>query len=68
MTAPARSASPLIAAPTRKLVKSSTDIRFQPVTENVEIYDQFYREVYLKMYSRPSALYHSIREITGYPY
>jgi len=42
--------------------------RFMPDAANVAIYDQLYNEVYLKMYQRLSPLYHSIREITGYPY
>ncbi|MCB1844980.1 MAG: FGGY-family carbohydrate kinase, partial [Halioglobus sp.] len=42
--------------------------RFTPNAENVAIYNQLYRDVYLKMYDRLSPLYHSIREITGYPY
>ena len=42
--------------------------RFAPNPENVETYNQLYNEVYLKMYGRLSPLYHSIREITGYPY
>lgn len=40
---------------------------FEPILENVEIYDQLYREVYLKMYDKLNPLYKSIRKITGYP-
>jgi len=42
--------------------------RFTPIEENVRIYDQLYNEVYLNMYDRLSALYSSIRTITGYPF
>jgi sugar (pentulose or hexulose) kinase len=42
--------------------------RFAPIEENVRIYDQLYKGVYLKMYDRLSPLYGSIREITGYPF
>jgi sugar (pentulose or hexulose) kinase len=42
--------------------------RFIPIEENVRLYDQLYKEVYLKMYDRLSPLYSSIREITGYPF
>jgi len=45
-----------------------TGDRFEPVPENVAIYDQLYRKVYLKMYGRLNPLYRSIREITGYPF
>lgn len=41
--------------------------RFEPIAEHVAVYDELYREVYLKMYSRLSPLYGSMREITGYP-
>ena len=41
--------------------------RFTPNAENAAVYDQLYRDVYLKMYDRLSPLYHSIRTITGYP-
>lgn len=42
--------------------------RFTPTLENVRIYDQLYKDVYLKMYDRLSPLYGAIREITGYPF
>src|SRR5690606_32933529 len=42
--------------------------RFTPIVENVRIYDQLYKEVYLKLYDRLSPLYGSIRKITGYPF
>ncbi len=41
---------------------------FEPIAENVAIYEKLYTEVYLKMYERLSPLYGSIREITGYPF
>ncbi|GAB5453244.1 MAG: FGGY-family carbohydrate kinase [Halioglobus sp.] len=41
--------------------------RFAPVVANVRLYDNLYREVYLKMYDRLHPMYKSIREITGYP-
>jgi sugar (pentulose or hexulose) kinase len=40
---------------------------FQPVGENARIYDQLFREVYVKMYPRLSPLHHRIAEITNYP-
>jgi sugar (pentulose or hexulose) kinase len=40
---------------------------FDPIAENHRLYDQLYRDVYLKMYDRMKPLYQSIREITGYP-
>ena len=41
--------------------------KFQPVDENVKIYDRLFREVYIKMYSALSPLHHRIAEITNYP-
>jgi sugar (pentulose or hexulose) kinase len=40
---------------------------FQPVGENVKIYDQLFREVYVKMYPALSPLHHRIADITNYP-
>jgi sugar (pentulose or hexulose) kinase len=40
---------------------------FEPIAENHRLYDQLYREVYLKMYDRLKPLYRKIRDITGYP-
>jgi len=40
---------------------------FEPDMEASSMYDQLYKEVYLKMYKRLQPLYHSIRKITGYP-
>ncbi len=40
---------------------------FEPVAANHRIYDDLYREVYLKTYSRLEPLYQKIAEITGYP-
>lgn len=42
--------------------------RFEPIEENVRIYEQLYRDVYLKMYGKLEPLYGSIRRITGYPF
>ncbi|MFT4519562.1 MAG: sugar (pentulose or hexulose) kinase [Halioglobus sp.] len=42
--------------------------RFEPIEENVRIYDQLYTDVYVKMYDRLSPLYGAIRKITGYPF
>ena len=42
--------------------------KFVPIADNVRIYEQLYREVYLKLYDRLSPLYGSIRRITGYPF
>lgn len=41
--------------------------RFNPIAENVSIYDQLYKDVYQKMYGKLNSLYRSIRRITGYP-
>jgi len=40
---------------------------FQPVDENVKIYDRLFREVYVKMYPELSPLHHRIAEIANYP-
>ncbi len=40
---------------------------FEPESESRKIYDELYREVYLKMYRRLRPLYEQIRRITGYP-
>lgn len=45
-----------------------TGDRFEPIPENVRIYDALYTDVYLKMYNKLSPLYGSIRKITGYPF
>ena len=42
--------------------------RFTPIKDHIQLSDQLYNEVYLKMYDRLSPLYGSIREITGYPF
>jgi sugar (pentulose or hexulose) kinase len=41
--------------------------QFEPDPEQQQIYDELYREVYLKMYRRLRPLYEQIRRITGYP-
>jgi sugar (pentulose or hexulose) kinase len=38
--------------------------RFEPDPKTHEIYDEFYREVYLKMYNRLRPLYRTIRRIS----
>ena len=40
---------------------------FHPNEETRALYQQFYSEVYLKMYPQLQPLYRKIREITGYP-
>jgi len=40
---------------------------FEPDMAASAMYNQLYKEVYLKMYKRLQPLYHSIRKITGYP-
>lgn len=40
---------------------------FLPNPENVKIYDQLFRDVYLKIYPALSPLYHRVSDITGYP-
>ena len=40
---------------------------FEPNQENYKLYDELYRRVYLKMYSRLEPLYKEIQDITGYP-
>jgi sugar (pentulose or hexulose) kinase len=40
---------------------------FQPVSENVKIYDRLFREVYVKMYPALSPLHNRIAEIANYP-
>jgi len=41
--------------------------RFEPDPATTRLYDRLYREVYTQMYRRLKPLYHSIRDITGYP-
>jgi sugar (pentulose or hexulose) kinase len=40
---------------------------FEPNPEAVQLYDQLYKNVYLKMYKRLKPLYKQIKTITGYP-
>ncbi len=40
---------------------------YHPIQENVEIYNELFTRVYLKMYQRLKPLYDEIREITNYP-
>jgi sugar (pentulose or hexulose) kinase len=41
--------------------------QFEPDPESRTIYDELYRDVYLKMYRKLRPLYEQIRRITGYP-
>jgi len=41
--------------------------RFEPDRATYQIYDDIYRSVYCKMYSRLRPMYEEIRRITGYP-
>jgi sugar (pentulose or hexulose) kinase len=41
--------------------------QFEPDEQNRRLYDDLYRDVYLKMYRRLKPLYEDIRRITGYP-
>ena len=40
---------------------------FEPDYQTTRLYDQLYKNVYLKMYKRLQPLYKQIKEITGYP-
>ena len=40
---------------------------FEPLPDNVQLYQRLYSEVYLNMYKRLQPLYQKIRDITGYP-
>lgn len=40
---------------------------FEPDAQASELYDQLYRDVYLRMYRQLAPLYRDIRRITGYP-
>jgi sugar (pentulose or hexulose) kinase len=40
---------------------------FHPLPQNQKIYDELYRRVYQKMYTRLQPLYREIQQITGYP-
>ena len=44
-----------------------TGRQFEPGEVNRTLYDDLYRDVYLKMYRRLKPLYEDIRRITGYP-
>jgi len=45
----------------------SHQTQFEPDPQAVEIYEQLYDRVYLRMYNALAPLYAEIREITGYP-
>ncbi|PAJ75398.1 carbohydrate kinase [Pseudoalteromonas sp. NBT06-2] len=40
---------------------------FEPIKENVALYDELYSKVYLKMYKQLKPIYTQIKKITGYP-
>ncbi|HOO71501.1 MAG TPA: FGGY-family carbohydrate kinase [Spirochaetota bacterium] len=40
---------------------------FEPVAQHTRLYDELYRNVYLKIYSRLRPLFKTIQEKTGYP-
>jgi sugar (pentulose or hexulose) kinase len=40
---------------------------FEPIGENVALYDDLYKRVYKKMYPQWQSLYREVRDITGYP-
>ncbi len=53
----------------QQAAKSMTRIiqEFRPNQENVLLYEQLYKKVYLNIYSRLKPIYQQIRKITGYP-
>jgi len=52
-----------------RAVAAMTRVRdvFEPIKENVELYEKLYRRVYLKMYKKLLPLFKEIQKITGYP-
>jgi sugar (pentulose or hexulose) kinase len=50
-------------------LKSMTRVKhiFEPLPENVKIYQDLYQRVYLKIYKKLLPLFKEIRDITGYP-
>jgi sugar (pentulose or hexulose) kinase len=40
---------------------------FEPIKDNVEVYNKLYERVYLKMYKKLLPLFKEIQKITGYP-
>jgi sugar (pentulose or hexulose) kinase len=52
-----------------RAVAAMTRVRdvFEPIKENVELYEKLYRHVYLKMYKKLLPLFKEIQKITGYP-
>lgn len=40
---------------------------FEPIVENVQLYEQLYTQVYCQMYRRLKPIYRKIKAITGYP-
>lgn len=50
-------------------IKNMTSIgkSVEPNPENIQLYDDLYKRVYLPMYKRLKPLYEEIRDITGYP-
>jgi len=50
-------------------VNEMTEVRdtFEPIKDNVNIYQNIYQKVYLKIYKRLLPLFKEIQDITGYP-
>ena len=44
-----------------------TEQTFTPNPANVKLYNQLYKQVYLKMYQQLKPIYQNIKKITGYP-
>jgi sugar (pentulose or hexulose) kinase len=40
---------------------------FTPISDNVDLYEKLYSQVYLKMYRQLKPIYKKIKKITGYP-
>jgi len=52
-----------------RAVDAMTRVRdvFEPIGDNVQIYEKLYSRVYLKMYKKLLPLFKDIQQITGYP-
>lgn len=53
--------------PTAVAAMTRSGREFQPISEQVQLYDRLYTEVYAKIYPRLRPLYRSLMDITGYP-